>query len=1038
MAPRPFVWLFIFVELILSQICSSQTPPSTEPKLFVNLSLVNSDGYPLAGTDRVHIEITNPYDGKVVTADEYGSVHRFEMRYHGNNAGDLKVQVSGPYFARSETTLPKHVENHTQTATLTVKPIGWAPFPSTWEGIRQCCTDLARILSDDGNTASHSHYDRTEIDNPNLAAGLTVALEYARSTKIGNKAILEGIRALDWNRPIQAGDAKVWEIHVWADPAVVAAWRANQSAEFEQLRSLRGEAWEELGNKFFIDWAPDGEEHKLVTNVDCVRLILRFRPFSVATYESLVYENSTTHVDFHPPLSIYRGWNKMPLFAALYHGTLADVRQYLDAGTKLDSVIPATGTSLLTVAAEAGRSDFVDLLISRGADVNVEGGGPLRAAATNGSAVISKSLLTANAKQLADADGYTPVMLGCKSGQTKVVETLISAHAGLSQRTRSRESLLELAVRSGRGSLVRLLLANGFDAKEKTSSGDSLVAVAAKNGFASALEELLNAGAKPDDSGAAVAVASMNGFTDIVSILLAHKASPDAGAPLFHAAAEGFTEIVKMLLAAGANPNASIGEGSQGFSALAVASLRGHVEIVKELLEHHADPNLTTSISNPLVAAAIEGSPETVLLLLKAGATPSVRINGKTALDFARERHNYVVVDVLKSHKGSTAAIPKEFTWDLIGRNPGNLRRQLLNTSVFSDLQLLTMKDISGSRLNLTSDASGRLCAEASAPQSRLSQAGNVNGRLCSEVAFLISTASQLYHANKKNLEVAFGPLPENPKMTLDLIDRGSAGAYMDSDGTLTFDVKLIRANLAASIISAFPELSSDSDIERVAYIEELRRKIRLIAGVNTLEIKPTEPGGFTGSFPNPSDLSKLGEYEQLLELAAQVMPSDVQYFGTLLFVVAHEMGHAALNHFSKTDVDCADLELQADHFAALLLGESFIALSAKVISVQWGGLGLGTNHGSPMWFLDREALDRYTGFSVFLDKGYEFSKFTGSSTCTYPSPERRLAATRSVLNQIVKSDAERIISRIQKRKDFEAVLRASFAERFSFLGMLH
>lgn len=133
-----------------------------------------------------------------------------------------------------------------------------------------------------------------------------------------------------------------------------------------------------------------------------------------------------------------------------------------------------------------------------------------------------------------------------------------------------------------------------------------------------------------------------------------------------------------------------------------------------------------------------------------------------------------------------------------------------------------------------------------------------------------------------------------------------------------------------------------------------------MTAGVITANIEPDRLGGFksVGSLAEPP---KVGDYSKLLGLAEQVMPADVQYFGTLLFVVAHEMGHAALGHFSK-DPGCEDRELQADHFAALLLGESFLALSAKVIALQRGDVLSENPPVYGLWYLDREALRRYSG----------------------------------------------------------------------------
>jgi hypothetical protein len=281
-----------------------------------------------------------------------------------------------------------------------------------------------------------------------------------------------------------------------------------------------------------------------------------------------------------------------------------------------------------------------------------------------------------------------------------------------------------------------------------------------------------------------------------------------------------------------------------------------------------------------------------------------------------------------------------------------------------------------------------------------------------------------------------FGPLPDKPRITLDVTDKGSAGAFMGEDGTLKLDVKLLRANLAASSVSSFPELSGRSDSERVVFLQELRRQIRMTAGVITANIEPDGLGGFksVGSLAEPAKVGeKVGDYSKLLGLAEQVMPADVQYFGTLLFVVAHEMGHDTLGHYSK-DPGCEDRELQADHFAALLLGESFLALSAKVVALQRDLSANAPVFG--LWYLDREALRRYSGFSVFLDKGYEFSRFSSNGSC-YPTSDRRLAATRAVLDEIVKNDATAVIERLQKLKDREAILHEGFTRRLAMLGII-
>ena len=101
--------------------------------------------------------------------------------------------------------------------------------------------------------------------------------------------------------------------------------------------------------------------------------------------------------------------------------------------------------------------------------------------------------------------------------------------------------------------------------------------------------------------------------------------------PLMLAALKGHLALVKKLVERDADVNKT------GWTALHYAASGGHLQVIDFLLENSAyidaeSPNGTT----PLMMAAMYGSPESVKLLIQAGADLNVKnMVGMTALDFA-------------------------------------------------------------------------------------------------------------------------------------------------------------------------------------------------------------------------------------------------------------------------------------------------------------------------------------------------------------------------------------------------------------------
>ena len=91
-----------------------------------------------------------------------------------------------------------------------------------------------------------------------------------------------------------------------------------------------------------------------------------------------------------------------------------------------------------------------------------------------------------------------------------------------------------------------------------------------------------------------------------------------------------------------------------GFTALMNAAMNGHDTVIALLLE--ADAQIDAQDNDgwtPLIYASIWGKEAAVRELLKGDANLDLKYNGKTALDYARERNHQSIVDLLVDHKRS-------------------------------------------------------------------------------------------------------------------------------------------------------------------------------------------------------------------------------------------------------------------------------------------------------------------------------------------------------------------------------------------------
>lgn len=222
------------------------------------------------------------------------------------------------------------------------------------------------------------------------------------------------------------------------------------------------------------------------------------------------------------------------------------------------------------------------------------------------------------------------------------------------------DSPLIFAARRGHVAVVETLLRHGVRADIMGQNAVTALMTSSMGGHTAVVKVLLQYGADPNMREpsiltTALLIAADRGHADIVKMLLQRGASVDIKnskqvTALELAAVSGHAAVVEVLLEHGANPNT---ETPEGMTVLMLAAKHGHTDIAEVLLKHGTDVNRKTSDKNytAIMFAAYGGHTETVEMLMQKGANIDViNKDGKTALQYAKDKGHKAIVDLLASH----------------------------------------------------------------------------------------------------------------------------------------------------------------------------------------------------------------------------------------------------------------------------------------------------------------------------------------------------------------------------------------------------
>ncbi len=163
----------------------------------------------------------------------------------------------------------------------------------------------------------------------------------------------------------------------------------------------------------------------------------------------------------------------------------------------------AATPAAIVEAAQSGNRDALRAALKDGADVNAaqgDGMTPLHWAAVRNDVEMADLLMYAgaNVKATTRIGGYTPLLVAAKTGNAKVIETLIKHGADPDRTTANGTTPLMLAAAAGDADAVRILAyySANVNAREKVK-GETALDFAAASGRTEAIRVLTAAGADP-------------------------------------------------------------------------------------------------------------------------------------------------------------------------------------------------------------------------------------------------------------------------------------------------------------------------------------------------------------------------------------------------------------------------------------------------------------------------------------------------------------------------------------------------------------
>ena len=266
----------------------------------------------------------------------------------------------------------------------------------------------------------------------------------------------------------------------------------------------------------------------------------------------------------------------------------------------------------------------------------------------------------------------------------------------------------------------------------------------------------------------------------------------------------------------------------------------------------------------------------------------------------------------------------------------------------------------------------------------------------------------------------------------LKLTNHNSITAFTNREGHITLDIRVLQALFRGALLENFREnpenpmnplgltfgsfmMSSkefDPTFEPSNATKEQREAImHLYQTVQT--IKETEGNFLVGDMMDAFSDNSKSNWGIMASISQRANILQAQYLGAVLFLLAHEHGHLALNHYSRLqDLKSQSFEDERKFQDSFCLWRGYFEMEADVYALLILSPYTGKKAVFPMMDLQGVGQHR-TGYRNFFQYGYSLSGFeeTPGEICSYPTKQQRYNFVEELNDALVKKSNERMFN---------------------------
>lgn len=330
------------------------------------------------------------------------------------------------------------------------------------------------------------------------------------------------------------------------------------------------------------------------------------------------------------------------------------------------------GVFALFVAAQEGYDVLVKLLLEHGAEPNKKSAEstnestPLHQAAFNGRLKCAELLLAHGANpNIKNKSGEMPLMYAVHEGHHNIVALLVENGATIGFRDNDGNTALMYALSRGQLNIAKLLITNAQISEINicNTDGQSALVLAIAKQYMPIVQLLIEKGADcnlPHPNGVSpLCMAIKIDNPTIVKLLLDRGANlgvcnifDKVGSPLHLAASskEANSGVILRMIAdaMGANTNIDF-KINHEITSLIAAVTHGNKMAAEFLISRKANINVNCMELTPIYVAVSNDDIPMVELLIKNGADLNVKVGERNLMDFAIEKNNTKIIDMLKN-----------------------------------------------------------------------------------------------------------------------------------------------------------------------------------------------------------------------------------------------------------------------------------------------------------------------------------------------------------------------------------------------------